>query len=128
MAKLPPQLQDQLMKLQQLQQKVEILMNQRMQLERELRETENALSELENLDNQNAIVYKTVGAILVKANKEKLKEELTDRKETLDMRIKTIGRQEERAKKDLDEKRQAVQAALQQPQIGGMGSGFPSPM
>ena len=124
MAKISPQLQQQIIQLQQLQQKLEILVNQRMQLERELKDTENALAELETLD-ANALVYKTIGAILVKANKDKLKEELNDRKETLDMRIKTILRQEERAKNDLEEKRNALQAALQQPQMGG---GFPGPM
>ncbi len=127
MAKISPQLQDQIMKLQQLQQKMEILVTQRMQLERELKETELALSELANL-GADALVYKTIGAILVKAEKDKLNEELDDRKETLDMRIKTILRQEERAKSDLDDKRKALQAALQQSQMGGMGGGFPGPM
>ncbi|MHA1264214.1 MAG: prefoldin subunit beta [Candidatus Helarchaeota archaeon] len=127
MAKISPQLQDMIIKLQQLQQKMEILTSQRRQLELELRETEMALSEIEPLD-ANALIYKSVGAILIKANKDKVKEELEDRKETLDMRIKTIVRQEERAKADLEEKRKAVQAALQQAQMGGTGGGFPGPM
>ncbi len=128
MAKIPPQLQDQFYKFQQLQQKVEILGNQRLQLERDLKETESALAELEKLVDQNAVVFKTIGAILVKANKDKVKEELSDHKETLDMRIKTIQRQEERAKQDLEEKRTAIQTALQQAQMGAGGSGFPGPM
>ncbi len=127
MAKISPQLQDQILKLQQLQQKLEILVNQRMQLERELKETEMALSEMVNLD-ATAAIYKSIGAILVKSNKDKINEELSDRKETLEMRIKTIARQEERAKNDLDEKRKTIQAALQQQQVGGMGGGFPGPM
>ncbi|MFX1296184.1 MAG: prefoldin subunit beta [Promethearchaeota archaeon] len=128
MSKLSPQLQQQLIQLQQLQQKVEILTNQRIQLERNLKDTENALAELDQTENQDAIVYKTVGAILVKANKEKVKEELNDHKETLNMRIKTIKRQEERAKNDFEEKRKILQAALQQQQMGGVGGGFPGPM
>ncbi|NVM55022.1 MAG: prefoldin subunit beta [Candidatus Helarchaeota archaeon] len=127
MAKISPQMQQNLIQLQQLQQKMEILVTQRLQLDRELKETERALAELEPLD-ANALVYKTIGAILVKANRDKVKEELNDRKETLDMRIKTIMRQEERAKNDLEEKRKVVQAALQQSQVGGMGGGFPGPM
>ena len=128
MAKLPPKLQDQLIKLQQLQQKAEILVNQRIQLEAQLKETERALAELDQLEETNAVVYKSIGAILVKAKKEKVKEELDDRKETLNMRIKTIMRQEERTKKELEEKRKEIQAALQQPQMGNVGGGFPGPM
>ncbi|MHA1650122.1 MAG: prefoldin subunit beta [Candidatus Helarchaeota archaeon] len=128
MAKLPPKLQDQLIKLQQLQQKAEILVNQRIQLEAQLKETERALAELDQLEETNAVVYKSIGAILVKAKKEKVKEELDDRKETLNMRIKTIMRQEERTKKELEEKRKEIQVALQQPQMGNVGGGFPGPM
>ncbi len=128
MAQLPPQLQDKLMKLQQLQQRAELLMNQRVQLDRDLKETESALAELDQLGDENPVVYKSVGAILVKADKDKLKEELSDHKETLDMRISSISKQEERARKELEEKRKEIQAALQQPQMGGMGGGFPGPM
>ena len=128
MAKISPQLQDQIMKLQQVQQQVEMLVSQRMQLERELKEIDRALSELEQIDPANAVVYKTIGAILVKADKDKVKEELKDRKETLEMRIKTITRQEERTKSDYEEKRKVLQAALQQPKMGDLGGGFPGPM
>ena len=71
MAKIPPQLQDQIMKLQQLQQRMEMLVAQRRQLEQELKQTESALSELETLET-DALVYKNIGAILVKANREKV--------------------------------------------------------
>ena len=128
MAKISPQLQDQIMKLQQVQQQVELLVNQRMQLERELKEVERAVTELEQLDPANAVVYKTIGAILVKADRDKVQEELKDRKETLEMRIKTITRQEERAKSDYEEKRKVIQASLQQSKMGDMGGGFPGPM
>jgi prefoldin beta subunit len=127
MAKISPQLQDQIAKFQQVQQQVELLMSQRMQLERDLKEIDRALSELEQIDPTTA-VYKTIGAILVKADKDKLKEELKERKDTLEMRIKTITRQEERAKSDLEDKRKVIQASFQQPKMGDMGSGFPGPM
>jgi prefoldin beta subunit len=127
MAQIPPHLQNQIRLFQQLQQKAELLGSQRMQLERELKETERALTELEQLD-QNAVVYKTIGAILVKSNKDKLKEELNDRKETLDMRIQTIKRQEDRTKSELEDKQKEIQAAIQQPKMGDFGGGFPGPM
>ena len=42
-----------------------------------------------------------------------LKEELTDKKETLDMRIKTLQRQEERSKKQRDEMREKLARQIQ---------------
>ena len=127
MAKIPPQLQDQIMKLQQLQQRMEMLVAQRRQLEQELKQTESALSELETLE-ADALVYKSIGAILVKANREKVQEELGDRKETLEMRVQSIVKQEERVKVDFEDKQKVLQAAIQQGQLGGMGGGFPGPM
>jgi len=128
MAKISPQLQDQLMKLQQIQQQVELLVNQRMQLERESKEVERAISELDQLESADALVYKTIGAILIKADKDKVREELAERKETLEMRVKTISRQEERAKSDYESKRKTLQAALQQAKMGGTGEDFQEPM
>ncbi|MHA1377805.1 MAG: prefoldin subunit beta [Candidatus Helarchaeota archaeon] len=111
---VPPALQHQIVQLQQLQQRLEILVTQKSQLEIQLKETERALSELENLSDDST-VYKSVGAILVKSEKNKVKEELIDKKDTLEMRIKTVQRQEERTKKQFDESREKIQAALQRP-------------
>jgi prefoldin beta subunit len=128
MAKISPQLQDQLVKLQQVQQQVELLVNQRMQLERESKEIDRAIAEIDQLESADAVVYKTIGAILIKADKDKVKEELTERKETLEMRVKTITRQEERAKSDYESKRKTLQTALQQSKMGDTGEEFPGPM
>ena len=112
MQEIPPALQQQIMQLQQLQQRLEILVTQRSQLEMQMKETEKALSEL-GKQTDDAIVYKSIGAILIKVQKENLKEELIDKKDTLEMRIKTIQRQEERTRNQFEESRTKVQAALQ---------------
>ena len=118
MQNIPRALQDQIMQLQQLQQRLEILMSQKNQLEIQLKETEKAISELQNL-GEDATIYKSVGAILVKSDRNKVKEELEDKKDTLEMRIKTIQRQEERTRKQFEESREKVQSALQRPSTGG---------
>ena len=82
MQNIPPALQHQIMQLQQLQQRLEILVSQKSQLEVQLKEAERAISELQNL-GEDATVYKSVGAILVKSEPKKLKEELEDKKDTL---------------------------------------------
>ncbi|MEE8322896.1 MAG: prefoldin subunit beta [Candidatus Bathyarchaeia archaeon] len=110
-APLPPQLQEQLVRLQQLQQTYQVIMSQRQQLDREQLEVNRALGELEKMSEKD-IVYKSLGAILVKSTRKKLIEELTERKELLDMRIKVITKQQSRTEEQLKELQQRVQQRL----------------
>lgn len=111
MEKLSPQLRHQLAQFQQTQQQAQVLMAQRQQLELLLRETERALEELEKLQ-EGAAVYKSIGTILVKAERDDLKKSLGEQKETLDLRIKTLERQEERVVQRLQEMRGKLEEAL----------------
>jgi len=113
-APLPPQLQEQLVRLQQLQQTYQVVMSQRQQLDREHLEVDRALGELEKM-SAKAIVYKSLGAILAKSSRKKLIEELTERKELLDMRIKVITRQQSRTEEQLRNLQQRVQQRLKPP-------------
>jgi len=94
-SRLPPQVQERLLRLQQVQQTLQTVVTQKQQLELELTENEQALSELEKLD-ETAIIYKSIGSLLVKAEKAKVTTELTERKELLNTRISVLGKQEER--------------------------------
>ncbi|KXB00273.1 prefoldin subunit beta [candidate division MSBL1 archaeon SCGC-AAA261G05] len=111
MEELPPQVQHQLTQFQQTQQRAQALATQRRQLEINLRETERALKELENL-GEDATLYKSVGRIMAETNSSNAKEELEDRKETLDLRVKTVERQQERINKKMEEMRAKIQDAL----------------
>jgi len=105
---LPPQVQQRLLRLQQLQQTLQGVLTQKQQLELELNEGEQALSELEKLTDA-AVIYKSIGSLLVKSEKTKVTTELNERKELLNMRINVLGKQEERLRtqvKDLQEKLQ----------------------
>lgn len=106
---LPPQIQQRLLRLQQLQQSLQGVMSQKQQLEMQLTEVEQASGELEKLD-ETAVVYKSIGALLVKAEKGKVSTELTDRKELLKMRVDVLAKQEERLKTQVKE----LQGKLQQ--------------
>jgi len=96
-SRLPPQVQERLLRLQQVQQTLQSVVTQKQQLELELTETEQALSELANLD-ESAIIYKSIGSLLVKAEKAKVTADLTERKELLNTRISVLGKQEERVR------------------------------
>ena len=107
-SRLPPQVQQRLLRLQQLQQTLQGVLTQKQQLELELNEVEQALSELEKLTNA-AVIYKSIGSLLVKSKKTKVTTELNERKELLNMRINVLGKQEERLRtqvKNLQEKLQ----------------------
>ncbi len=107
-SRLPPQIQQRLLRLQQLQQTLQGVMAQKQQLELQLTEVEQAISELEKM-TETAVIYKSIGALLVKSKKTKVTAELTERKELLKMRVDVLGKQEERLRtqvKDLQEKLQ----------------------
>ena len=107
-SQLPPQIQQRLLRLQQLQQTLQGVMAQKQQLSLQLNEAENASSELEKL-TETAVIYKSIGALLVKAEKAKVTAELTERKELLKMRVDVLAKQEERLRtqvKDLQDKLQ----------------------
>jgi len=107
-SRLPPEIQQRLLKLQQLQQTLQGVMAQKQQLEMQLSEVEEALTELEKM-NETAVIYKSIGALLVKSQKNTVTEELKERKELLTMRVDVLAKQDDRLRtqaKDLQEKLQ----------------------
>ncbi len=105
---ISPQLQNKIAQFQHMQQQIQVLSSQKFQLEAQLRDTERAIAELEKAASDTPI-YKTVGSLMVKAeDKESVSKELSEKKETLDVRIKALDRQE----KHLMEKYQALQQEL----------------
>jgi prefoldin beta subunit len=110
-SKLPPQVQQRLLRLQQLQQTLQGVLTQKQQLELELTEVEQALDELEKLTD-NATIYKSIGSLLVKSKKGKVTTDLNERKELLDMRINVLGKQEERLRSQVKELQTKLQRDL----------------
>ncbi len=105
---LSPQLQNKLAQFQQMQQQIQVISSQKFQLEAQLRDTERAITELEKTSD-DAPIYKTVGSLLVKVeDKESIQNELAEKKETTDIRVKVLDRQE----KQIMEKYQALQQEL----------------
>ena len=116
---LPPQVQNQLAQLQQLQQQAQAVMAQKSQIEGLNRETDAAIKELEKTPD-DAVIYKSVGEILIKAEKAKLVEELKERKDMMDLRLKTMAKQEERIQSRFTQLQEQIRNSLgQQPPRGG---------
>ena len=109
--KLTPYLEEKLKQAQKLQSELEVIVAQRYQLEVNLREVQKSLEELEKID-EGTPIYKSVGTILVKAkSKDEVKKELEDKKETLEIRIKAIQRQQELLQKKYEEIQQEFSRA-----------------
>jgi prefoldin beta subunit len=80
--------------LQLLEQSLQSFLVQKQQFQTQQVEVESALKELENSRES----YKIVGTIMVQASKEDLKKELESKQEMLNIRIKTLEKQEKQLK------------------------------
>jgi len=108
---LPPDIQERLARLQQLQSTLQSLVLQRQRLDLEQRETERALKTLEGVP-PGTKVYKSVGAILVERDKDEVVSELSDRKEFLEMRSKVLSKQEDKTRERLNSLQKRLQKEL----------------
>jgi prefoldin beta subunit len=109
LSKLPPQVQERLLRLQQLQQTLQSVLAQKQQVDMEQNEVDQTLTELQKTAD-DAVIYKAAGSLLVKAEKTKVTEELVERKELLNTRSTVLTRQEERLRSQVNE----VQTKLQE--------------
>ena len=115
---IPPMLQEQLSKLQQTQQNLQMIIAQQQQLELEQLETEKALVEL-NKANDDDAVFKHAGTILIKSNKKDLIEELEEKKELAKTKASLLAKQEERLKTGLKEQETKIQEMIKKPSSTG---------
>ncbi len=113
-AELPPQIKNQLVQLQQIQQQAQAIAVQKNQVEINLKETELALEEIEKV-GPDAVIYRTVGDLLVKTERDKTKESLVEKKDTLSLRLQTLARQEERAQKRFQQLQEQLKQAVGTP-------------
>lgn len=108
-SRLPPQVQERLLRLQQLQQTLQSVVAQKQQVDAEQTEVEQTLMELQKTAD-DAVIYKQIGSLLVKAEKAKVTADLSERKDLLTTRTTVLARQEERLRSQVKE----VQTKLQE--------------
>ena len=106
---IPPKVQNQINMLQQLQQQLQTVVNQKNQYELAAQEARRAAEELGDAPD-NAAVYMTIGTIVVEKPRDQVIEKLKEKTETFEVRIKSIERQE----KALQEKFEKLQAQVRQ--------------
>jgi len=112
MKELPPQVQNQLAQYQQLQQQLQVLGTQRIQLDGKLREVTSTLEELAKVPTDSP-VYRSTGSLLLRiTDREALTKELEEQKETLEIRVNSIKKQEKSLGDRYEQLQQKLSAAL----------------
>ena len=111
LSKLPPNVQERLLRLQQLQQTLQSILAQKQQVDMEKSEVDQTIAELQKTAD-DAVIYKAIGSLLVKAEKPKVNEDLVERKELLETRSTVLARQEERIRSQVKESQTKLQEDL----------------
>ncbi len=94
MDEISPKVQNQIAQFQQLQQQLQAVLNQKYQMDAQLKELQRTAEELEKAP-ADVPIYKSIGSLLIKADgKEAILKEVQDDKETMEVRVKTLDRQE----------------------------------
>lgn len=124
---IPAKLQNEIKQFQRLQQELGAIQQQRLQIDLRVRELGHTLEELKTLSDES-VVYRPIGGLLVRAkNKKEVEDILTEDKETLEVRLKAIERQENHLKERYTTMQQELTQALQaQGLTAGSGPGSPS--
>ena len=102
--------QNKMEELQLLHQRLNIFGQQKQQLQIQLFETDNALKELET---SKAPAYKLIGDLLIEKNSAELIKELSDRKDDINLRVKSLESQENKTKDSAMALQKEVAAELQ---------------
>lgn len=121
MDNIPPKVQNQIAQFQQLTQQIQMVTTQKIQLEAQVRELDRTVAELEKLGDDSS-VFKNVGSLLIQVkDKPALLTELKEQKETAEVRVKTLDRQD----KHLRERHQSLQQQITQALQGGQAAPEP---
>lgn len=98
---IPEKARDDIIKFQQIQQQLQLMMMQKQTVQTQKAEIENALSELSKLNEKDA--YEVIGNIMVKKSKNEIEKALKEKQELLDLRISTIEKQQDKITKSATE-------------------------
>ncbi|MFH1326749.1 MAG: prefoldin subunit beta [archaeon] len=82
---------EKIQEMQFLEQNFQNVLLQKQAFHMEASETKSALKEIENSGDE---VFKIVGQLMIKVDKKKMKEELTNKEKFLDLRLKNLEKQE----------------------------------
>jgi prefoldin beta subunit len=115
MDNIPPKVQNQIAQFQQLTQQIQMVTTQKIQLEAQVRELDRTIIELEKVTDDSA-AFKNVGSLLIQVkDRPRLITELKEQKETAEVRVKTIERQDKHLRERHKSLQDQITQALQVP-------------
>lgn len=100
---------EKIQQLQGIEQNLQNLMKQRQQFQVQKMEIESAQEELKKTDT----AYRIIGNIMVAAEKAPLEKELAEKKERVELRIKSVEKQENALKEQAKALREEIMKAMQ---------------
>jgi prefoldin beta subunit len=122
---LPPEAQEKIEELQDLQETAQQVAQQKQSAETSLRDSETALKALDDIEGE-VTMYREVGELLVETDYDEAHETLDEKVDSLGVRVQTLEKQEERVRDKFEELQQELQQMLQGGAGGGpMGPGGP---
>ncbi len=112
MNNVSPKVQNQFAMLQQVQQQLQTIVQQKAQYDMAAREARRAVEELKDVAD-DAEVFVNIGAVMMQQNKDKVMESLVEKVETLEIRIKSLEKQETALKGKFEQLQSQIKGALE---------------
>ena len=112
MNNISPKVQNQLSMLQQLQQQLQNILQQKAQYELAVREAKRAQEEITD-SADDAVMYMSVGTVMMQKKKEVVNAKLTEKVETLELRIKSLEKQEKMMQSKFEQLQNQIKAAIE---------------
>jgi len=112
MNNLSPKVQNQLGMLQQIQQQLQTILSQKAQYEIAVREAKRAQEEISD-SADDSVMFMSVGTVMMQKKKEVVNTKLTEKIETLEMRIKSLEKQEKMMQGKFEQLQAQIKAAIE---------------
>ncbi|MGD1004310.1 MAG: prefoldin subunit beta [Methanoregulaceae archaeon] len=112
MNNLSPKVQNQVAMLQQMQQQLQAILSQKTQYEMAVREAKRAQEEIKDLTDDSTM-YMSVGSVMFQKKKDVVNTKLTEKIETLELRIKSLEKQEKLIQGKFEQLQGQIKAALE---------------
>ncbi len=112
MNNLSPKVQNQLGMLQQIQQQLQTILSQKAQYEIAVREAKRAKEEISDAAD-DSVMYMSVGTVMMQKKKEVVDTKLSEKIETLELRIKSLEKQEKMMQGKFEQLQAQIKAAIE---------------
>ncbi|HSA38907.1 MAG TPA: prefoldin subunit beta [Methanoregula sp.] len=112
MNNISPKVQNQLSMLQQLQQQLQTILQQKAQYELAVREAKRAQEEIRD-SADDAVMYMSVGTVMMQKKKEVVESKLIEKVETLELRIKSLEKQEKMLQGKFEQLQAQIKASIE---------------